>query len=122
MCIYIGGVRLSRTEADGFTDSIQSVLNDETGRRLFKNFMIEINETEGVKKLNVYIQAINCTTYQDIDSLMSNAMKIEELDGDIIGQLIEARTSRNGNLIIKKIKEEIRNKPLQSTGCSKITY
>nr|XP_026499020.1 uncharacterized protein LOC113402882 [Vanessa tameamea] len=104
-CDDLEGV--TKSDLDRFTDKIENVLNDEKGRRLFRNFMFSSNMRHGRRVLDLWENTERLLTYRDEDSssfrnylrdydrLTDAAERVEELDFAIMERLVLTRESEN---------------------------
>lgn len=110
---------ITKSDLDRFTDKIENVLNDERGRKLFRNFMFTSKFKAGRRSLDFWEHIERLLSYEenaesgsrsyrsylrDIDRLIDEAERIEEIDFATMERLTIARDSEN--------KEEI-NEALQ---------
>lgn len=99
---------ITKSDLDRFTDKIENILNDEKGRKLFRNFMYTSKMRDGRRTLDFWEQvdrllgfkenaeSISYPTYlKEIDSLIDKADRIEELDFATMERLTIARDSEN---------------------------
>ncbi|CAH2036996.1 unnamed protein product, partial [Iphiclides podalirius] len=99
---------VTKSDLDRFTDKIENVLNDEKGRRLFRNFMYTTKMKDGrrtldflehIERLLGYFGDAESTSYRrylrDFDRLIDEAERIEELDFATMERLAIARDSEN---------------------------
>lgn len=99
---------VTKSDLDRYTDKIENVLNDEKGRRLFRNFMFScqmvpgrrvLDLWENIDKLLNYSGGVEGTSFgrflRDYDRLMNAAERIEELDLATMERLVNARDSEN---------------------------
>ncbi|CAG4937147.1 unnamed protein product [Parnassius apollo] len=104
-------------DLDRFTDKIENVLNDEKGRRLFRNFMFTTKMNDGrrtldflehIERLLSYSDDAASASYRnylrDYDRLMDEAERIEELDFATMERLAIARDSENKEDMIDVLK------------------
>nr|XP_034830871.1 uncharacterized protein LOC117987908 [Maniola hyperantus] len=114
---------ITKSDLDRFTDKIENVLNDEKGRRLFRNFMFSSNMRHGRKALDLYenIERLLNST-EDAESasfrrylreygrLIDAAERIEELDFGTMERLMIAHDSENKEEmaeVLKALKLEV---------------
>lgn len=99
---------VTKSDLDRYTDKIENVLNDEKGRRLFRNFMFSCKMVHGRKvldfwenidKLLNYSSDVESTSLgrflRDYDRLMDAAERIEELDFATMERMVNARDSED---------------------------
>lgn len=114
-CDDLEGV--TKSDLDRFTDKIENVLNDEKGRRLFRNFMFSSNMKHGRKTLDLYEnieKLINSTDgaesstfrsfLREFDRLLDAAERIEELDFATMERMAIARDSENKEEMVEVLK------------------
>lgn len=108
---------ITKADFDRFTDKIENVLNDEKGRRLFRNFMYTSKLKDGRRTLDFWehvekilgyenaTESISPQSYlREIDRLIDEAERIEELDFATMERLTIARDSENKEEIIEALK------------------
>lgn len=108
---------ITNSDLDRFTDKIENVLNDEKGRRLFRNFMFSSNMKHGRKSLDFWEHNERLLNYsedadsasfrsylRDVDRLMDEAERIEELDFAAVERLAIARDAENKEEILEALK------------------
>lgn len=108
---------ITKSDLDRFTDKIENILNDEKGRRLFRNFMFTSKMKDGRRTLDFWehterllgykdgVQSVSYRNYlKDIDSLINEAERIEELDFATMEKLTIARDSENKEEIEETLK------------------
>ncbi|CAK1596453.1 unnamed protein product [Parnassius mnemosyne] len=108
---------VTKGDLDRFTDKIENVLNDEKGRRLFRNFMFTTKMKDGrrtldflehIERLLSYSEDAESVSYRsylrDYDRLMDEAERIEELDFATMERLAIARDSENKEDMIDVLK------------------
>lgn len=116
------GEGVTKADLDRFTDKIENVLNDEKGRKLFRNFMYSSKMRDGRRTLDFWEHADRLLIfkhdtegssdrgyYRDLDRLIDEAERIEELDFSVMERLTMARDSENKaavNDILKELKSE----------------
>lgn len=114
---------ISKSDLDRFTDKIENVLNDEKGRKLFRNFMFTSKMKHGRKTLDFWEHLERLLAYEekeegvsirsflrDVDNLLDEADRIDELDFALMERLTIARDSENMEGIkesLKLIKAEV---------------
>ncbi|XP_045772101.1 uncharacterized protein LOC123872029 [Maniola jurtina] len=114
---------ITKSDLDRFTDKIENVLNDEKGRRLFRNFMFSSNMRHGRKALDLYenIERLLSSTedpesasfrryLREYDRVIDAAERIEELDFATMERLVIARDSENKEEmaeVLKALKLEV---------------
>lgn len=101
---------ITKSDLDRFTDKIENVLNDEKGRKLFRNFMFTSKLKAGRKSLDFWEHIERLLGYKensesgsrtfrsylnDVDSLIDKAERIEEIDFATMERLTIARDSEN---------------------------
>lgn len=105
---------VTKGDLDRFTDKIENVLNDEKGRKLFRNFMFTSKMKDGRRVLDFWEHTERCLNYRgstenisyrsylrDIDRLIDEAERIEELDFATMERLAIARDSENQAKIVE---------------------
>ncbi|XP_013143599.1 PREDICTED: uncharacterized protein LOC106107330 [Papilio polytes] len=113
---------ITKGDLDRFTDKIENVLNDEKGRRLFRNFMFTTKMKDGrrtldflehIERLLGYSEDAESTSYRnylrDFDRLIDEAERIEELDFATMERLVIARDSESKDemeTVLKLLKGE----------------
>ncbi|VVD05848.1 unnamed protein product [Leptidea sinapis] len=108
---------ITNSDLDRFTDKIENVLSDEKGRRLFRNFMFSSNMKHGRRTLDFWEHTERLINYsedaesasfrsylRDIDHLIDEAERVEELDFASVERLAIARDSDNKDEIIEALK------------------
>lgn len=108
---------VTKADLDRFTDKIENVLNDEKGRRLFRNFMFTSKMKDGRRTLDFWEHVEKLINYEensesvsfrsylrDVDRLMDEAERIEELDLATMERLASARDSQNKEEIVEALK------------------
>lgn len=108
---------ITKSDLDRFTDKIENVLNDEKGRKLFRNFMYTSKMRDGrrtldfwehIERLLGYKDSAESMSYRsylrDIDRLIDEAERIEELDFATMEKLTIARDSENKEDIVETLK------------------
>lgn len=111
-CDDLEGV--TKADLDRFTDKIENVLNNEKGRKLFRNFMYTSKMKDGRRVLDFWEHVERCLNYRgstenvsyrsylrDIDRLIDEAERIEELDFATMERLTIARDSENQEEIVE---------------------
>ncbi|CAH2231969.1 uncharacterized protein LOC120629570 [Pararge aegeria] len=114
-CDDLEGV--TKSDLDRFTDKIENVLNDEKGRRLFRNYMFTSKMKNGRRALDLYEnieRLLNSTEdaesasfrnyLRDYDRLIDAAERIEELDFATMERMVIARDSENKEEIVEVLK------------------
>lgn len=109
---------LTKADFDRFTDKIENVLNDERGRKFFRNFMFTSKMKDGKRVLDFWehverllnykenTESISFRSYlREIDRLIDEAERIEELDFATMERLTMARDSENRVQIVEILKE-----------------
>lgn len=118
-CDDLEGV--TKADLDRYTDKIENVLNNEKGRRLFRNFMFSSNMRSGRRVLDLWenierllIQDEDSSSFRnylrDYDRLTDAAERVEELDFAIMERLVIARDSENKEQmeeVLKALKVEV---------------
>lgn len=80
-----------RADLDRFTDRVENVLNDDRGRGLFRNFMLEREMRDGLRVLNFWEHVKRlldsdpgsgspCTYSREINELLAETNEIAEID------------------------------------------
>lgn len=108
---------VTKSDLDRFTDKIENVLNDEKGRRLFRNFMFTTKMRDGrrtldflehIERLLAYSEDTESISYRsylrDFDRLIDEAERIEELDFATMERLAIARDSENKDDMVDVLK------------------
>ncbi|CAK1552933.1 unnamed protein product [Leptosia nina] len=108
---------ITNSDLDRFTDKIENVLNDEKGRRLFRNFMFSSNMKHGRRTLDFWERNERLLNYpedsdnsshrsylRDVDHLINEAERIEELDFAAVERLAIARDDGNKQEIVDALK------------------
>lgn len=108
---------VSKSDLDRFTDKIENVLNDEKGRKLFRNYMFTCKMNHGRKTLDFWEHVERLLCYKeeeegvsfrrflrDIDNLIDEAERIDELDFALMERLTIARDSENLEGIMESLK------------------
>lgn len=108
---------ITSTDLDRFTDKIENVLNDEKGRKLFRNFMFTSKMKDGRRNLDFWEHTERLLNYKennespsyrrylrDIDKLLDEAERIEELDFASVERMTIARDSENKEQIVEVLK------------------
>ncbi|KAJ2939719.1 hypothetical protein O0L34_g17912 [Tuta absoluta] len=111
---------ITKADYDRFTDKIENVLNDDKGRKLFRNFMYTSKMKDGRKTLDFWEHTerllgnkegtsasgtMSPHNYmREIDRLMDEAERIEELDFATMERLQIARDSDNRDEIKEALK------------------
>lgn len=114
---------ITKSDLDRFTDKIENVLNDERGRKLFRNFMFTSKMNHGRKTLDFWENTDTLLSYREnsegqslrgflrnVDQLIDKAERIDELDFATIERLIIAKDSQNLEQIhesLKVVKTEV---------------
>ncbi|CAH2106126.1 unnamed protein product [Euphydryas editha] len=119
-CDDLEGV--TKSDLDRYTDKIENVLNNEKGRRLFRNFMFSSNMRSGRRVLDLWENIERLLTIKDADSssfrnylrdydqLTDAAERVEELDFAIMERLVLARDSENKEQmeeVLRALKVEV---------------
>ncbi|CAD0199523.1 unnamed protein product [Chrysodeixis includens] len=101
---------ITKSDLDRFTDKIENVLNDEKGRKLFRNFMFTSKLKAGRKSLDFWEHIERLLGYKensesgsrtfrsylnDVDRLIDEAERMEEIDFATMERLTIARDSEN---------------------------
>lgn len=99
---------ITKSDLDRYTDKIENVLNDEKGRRLFRNFMFSCKMNHGrrvldfwenIERLLNHSEDSEGTSFarylRNYDRLSEEAERIEELDFATMERMITARDSEN---------------------------
>ncbi|XP_049869591.1 uncharacterized protein LOC126369276 [Pectinophora gossypiella] len=121
-CGCVDNEGITKGDLDRFTDKIENVLNDEKGRRLFRNFMITSKMKDGRRTLSFWEDVERLLIGKDssetmsprnylraVDRLIDDAERIEELDFAAMERLTIARDSENKeeiNEVLKILKVE----------------
>ncbi|GBP68316.1 hypothetical protein EVAR_4915_1 [Eumeta japonica] len=108
---------VTKADLDRFTDKIENVLNDEKGRRLFRNYMFTSKMKDGRRTLDFWEHTDKLIGYQEnaesisyrsylrrVDRLIDEAGRIEELDFATMERLTIARDSEIKEEIIEALK------------------
>lgn len=108
---------VTRADLDRYTDKIENVLNDENGRRLFRNYMITCRFKVGRRTLEVWERIDKLLTskaepgtshftqyLRDVAELMNDAERIDELDFALLERLSIAKQSMNKEQIVHMLK------------------
>lgn len=116
-CDCDGYEGISKADLDRFTDTIENVLSDEKGRKLFRNFMYSskmrsgrrtLDFLEHIDKLLNFKDNAESTRFprflSDVDRLIDEADRIEELDFATMERLTIARDSENKEQIVEVLK------------------
>ncbi|KOB76677.1 Uncharacterized protein OBRU01_05370 [Operophtera brumata] len=122
---------ISKSDLDRFTDKIENVLHDEKGRKLFRSFMFTSKMKHGRKTLDFLEHVERLLGYRedeegvpfrnflgDIDNLMDEADRIDELDFALMERLTTARSSEN----IEGIMESLKLVKVEVTGALRREY
>lgn len=99
---------ITKSDLDRYTDKIENLMNDDKGRKLFRNFMYTSKMKDGrrtlkfwedIERLLGYKETEESTSYhsylRDIDRLIDDAERIEELDFATMEKLTIARDTEN---------------------------
>lgn len=101
---------ITKSDLDRFTDKIENVLNDERGRKLFRNFMHTSRMKHGLQALGVWEQIENLLNLKenvesgsrshskylkDVDHVLDKAERINEIDFTTMERLTIARDSED---------------------------
>lgn len=112
---------ITKADFDRFTDKIENVLNDEKGRRLFRNFMYTSKMRSGRRVLDFWEHVEKLLNYKttggnvspsfftELDDIIEKAERIDELDFATMERLTIARDSENKeeiNDVLKILKLE----------------
>lgn len=116
-CGCDGNEGITKSDLDRFTDTIENVLNDEKGRRLFRNFMYTSKFKAGRRALDFWEHNERLLGYKeneenvsyrsylrDVDSLIKEADKIDDIDLATMERLTITRDSENKDAIIEALK------------------
>lgn len=110
VCGCEGYEGITKSDLDRFTDKIENVLNDEKGRKHFRNFMFTSKFKAGRKSLDFWEHIERLLGYKensesgsrtfrkylsDVDRLIDEADRIEEIDFATMERLTIARDSEN---------------------------
>ncbi|XP_045497621.1 uncharacterized protein LOC123695746 [Colias croceus] len=108
---------ITNSDLDRFTDNIENVLNDEKGRRLFRNFMITCKMKHGRRALDLWEHNERLLNYsedaesasfrsylRDVERLLEESENVEELDFATIERLASARDAENKDEIVEALK------------------
>lgn len=100
---------VTKADIDRFTDRIENVLNDEQGRRLFRNFMYTCKMRDGRRTLDFWEHVeklLSCKEHKEreIDRLIDEAERIEELDFAIMERLQQVHDSGNKEELVDVLK------------------
>lgn len=108
---------VSKSDLDRFTDKIENVLNDEKGRKHFRNFMFTSKLRDGRRTLDFWehierllnyredAESVSFRSYlRDVDRLIDEAERIEELDFATMERVTVARDSENQEAIEEALK------------------
>ncbi|KAG6448972.1 hypothetical protein O3G_MSEX005823 [Manduca sexta] len=108
---------ITKSDLDRYTDKIENLMNDDKGRKLFRNFMYTSKMKDGrrtlkfwedVERLLGYKETEESTSYnsylRDIDRLIDDAERIEELDFATMEKLTIARDTENKEEITEILK------------------
>lgn len=108
---------ITNSDLDRYTDKIENVLNDEKGRRLFRNFMFSSNMKHGRKTLDFwehcdrllnYSEDAGSTSFRsfvrDVSRLIDEAERVEELDFAAVERLAAAHDAGNKGEIMEVLK------------------
>lgn len=109
---------ITKGDLDRFTDKIENVLNDERGRRLFRNFMFTSKMKDGRKVLDFWEHADKILNYKEnaegtssqrnyfreVDRLLDESERIEELDFATVERLYIAKDNENKEDIDEALK------------------
>lgn len=108
---------VTKSDLDRFTNKIENVLNDEKGRRLFRNFMFTTKMRDGrrtldflehIERLLAYSEDTESISYRsylrDFDRLIDEAERVEELDFATMERLAIARDSENKDDMVDVLK------------------
>ncbi|CAG9795215.1 unnamed protein product [Diatraea saccharalis] len=108
---------VTKADLDRFTDKIENVLNDEKGRKFFRNFMFTSKMKDGRKVLDFWEHTERLLNYRgstenisyrsylrDIDRLIDEAERIDELDFATMERLATARESENQEEIVEILR------------------
>lgn len=125
MCfIAFDGTRVSRTELDLYTDSVERVLNNERGRRLFSCFIQKCGFQNGIRILEFWELTESLFVYKEsagggsprrynkeIKKLLKKAENIDEFDENIMVRLHalaeNPESSKNQvNIVLQMLKAE----------------
>ncbi|CAB3224433.1 unnamed protein product [Arctia plantaginis] len=116
-CGCDGSETITKSDLDRFTDTIENVLNDEKGRRFFRNFMYTSKLKAGRRALDFwehnerllgYTENAENVSYRsylrDVDRLIDEADRIDDIDFATMERLTIARDSENKEEIIGALK------------------
>ncbi|KAL0841509.1 hypothetical protein ABMA28_015180 [Loxostege sticticalis] len=105
---------VTKSDLDRYTDKIENVLNDEKGRKFFRNFMFTSKMKDGRRVLDFWEHVERLINYRgstenvsfrsylnDVDRLIDEAERIEELDFATMERLTIARDSENQEEIVE---------------------
>ncbi|KAM3959210.1 uncharacterized protein ACR2FA_006749 [Aphomia sociella] len=108
---------ITTADLDRFTDTIENVLNDDKGRKLFRNFMYTSKMRDGrrtldflehIDKLLNFKEGSESSAYprylRDLDRLIDEAERIEELDFATMERITIARDSEDKEQIVEVLK------------------
>lgn len=110
---------ITKSDLDRFTDKIENVLNDERGRKFFRNFMYTTKMNSGRRVLSVWEQIEELLNYKEnvesgsrthekylkrVESLLKKAERIEEIDFATMERLTTALDSRDKEGIIEGLQ------------------
>ncbi|CAH3831614.1 unnamed protein product [Pieris brassicae] len=108
---------ITNSDLDRFTDKIENVLNDEKGRRLFRNFMFSSNMKHGRRALDFWehnerllnystdADSVSFRNYlKDVGRLIDEAERIEELDFAAVERLVSAHEGGSREEIAEALK------------------
>lgn len=101
---------INKSDLDRFTDKIDNVLNDDKGKRFFRNFMRTCKMRDGRRKLDLMEnidKIINKRVENEDDALeclLNDAQRIKEFDFALIERLFIARSSENKEIMNEALK------------------
>ncbi|CAH0701050.1 unnamed protein product [Spodoptera exigua] len=111
---------ITKSDLDRFTDKIENVLNDEKGRKLFRNFMCTSKMKAGKKALLVWEHTERLLSYKENDEsgtrthrkylddvllLLDKAESLEEIDFVTMERLTTAVDSDNTEGIVEGLQQ-----------------
>ena len=110
---------ITKSDLDRFTDKIENVLNDERGRKLFRNFMHSSRMKDGLLALGVWEQIEKLLNFKensesgsrshskylrDVDHVLDKAERIREIDFASMERLNNAREADNKEGIVEELQ------------------
>lgn len=110
---------ITNTDLDRFTDRIENVLNDERGRKLFRNFMCTSKMKAGQRALTVWEHTERLLNYRedaesgtqthqnyvdDVNDLLNKAERVAEVDFATMERLTTAVEADEKKVIVEGLQ------------------